>query len=333
MLRLASLFALLAIPCSAAPGHQVLLLDLPRRAAPVTVHLWYPAGNPDASTEPLGRNAMFVGTNVIPDAAPKPGPHPVIVLSHGSGGSGDKMGWLAGPLAEDGWIVAAPNHPGTTSGDSLPERTVMPWERTADMRAVLDHLADDAPGGATDGAVAVGFSLGGHTALRLAGARASKAAFLAYCDRNPDLLDCGWFAENELDLATIDADRYEAADAEPRIRAAVAIDPALSAAMTDESLVAIDVPVLTIGMGAPGFVPEGIDAAPSAALIPGARHVNVEGGTHFSMLGACRSLGRVVIGLLEDEPICADPGRDRAEVQAAVLRTVRAFLDELPTSP
>lgn len=327
------MLALLATPALAAPGHQLLARDVAHRAGPVTVHLWYPAADPDASAEALGRNAVFVGTRVIPDAAPAQGPHGVILLSHGSGGSGDKMGWLAGPLAEDGWIVAAPNHPGTTSRDSLPERTVMPWERTADMRALLDHLATEAPGGAAEGAVAVGFSLGGHTALRLAGAQASKDAFLAYCDRNPDELDCDWFAENGLDLATIDAVRYEASDGDPRIRAAVAIDPALSAAMTEGSLAAIEVPVLTIGMGASGTVPEGIDARPAAALIPGAWHAHVEGSVHFSMLGACRRLGRIIIGLLEDEPICADPDRPRAEVQAEVLNEVRAFLAGLPDAP
>ena len=333
MIRLAAILAFLASSATAAPGYDLVSVDLNHRDGPVSVHLWYPAANPGAEVEPLGRNAMFVGTEVIAGAAPAPGPHPVILLSHGSGGSGDKMGWLAGPLAEDGWIVAAPNHPGTTSRDSLPERTIMPWERTADMRAILDALPDISPAAPAEGAVALGFSLGGHTALRLAGARASKDAFLAYCERNPDTLDCGWFAENGLDLGTIDADRYEALDDDPRIRAAIAIDPALSAAMIEESLAAIDVPVLTLGMGAPGAVPEGIDAAPAAALIPDARHVNVEGGVHFSMLGACRRMGRLVIGLLEEEPICADPGRSRSDVQAEVLEQIRTFLADVPGAP
>ena len=335
----AILFALVIFALSlpgmtvAAPGHRIAMLDMAHREAPVVVHLWYPAADPHADTEFLGRNLMFAGTRVIPDAEPARGPHPVILLSHGSGGSGDKLGWLAGPLAEDGWIVAAPNHPGTTSGDSLPRRTVMPWERTADMRAILDRLAKDAPGKARDGAVAVGFSLGGHTALRLAGARPSKDAFLAYCGRNPGTLDCGWFAANGLDLTRIDARRYEAPDGDERIRAAIAVDPALSAAMMAGSLAAIDIPVLTLSMGAAGTVPEGIDAAPSAAAIPGARHVNVEGGVHFSMLGACRSMGKIVIGLMENEPICTDPIRPRAEVQAEVLREVRTFLEELREAP
>ena len=64
-----------------------------------------------------------------------------------------------------------------------------------------------------------------------------------------------------------------------------------------------------------------------------ARHVDVEGGVHFSMLGACRRLGRIVIGLLENEPICADPHRPRAEVQAEVLREVRTFLADLRGAP
>ena len=329
MIRLLIFLILLLPPASfAAPGYRELSLDMPHRNEPVTVHLWYPAADPAAPTTTLGRNAMFVGMEVISDAPPAPGPHPVIVLSHGSGGSGDKMGWLAGPLAGDGWLVAAPNHPGTTSGDSDPARTVMPWERTADMRAILDHLAQAAPGGAMEGAVALGFSLGGHTALRLAGAAPPRLRSLLTATATPDTLDCGWFARNGLDLGTIDAGRYEAADGDPRIRAAIAIDPALSAAMTSESLKAIDVPILTLGMGADGAVPEGIDAAPVATLIPDARHVNVDGGVHFSMLGACRWMGRIVIGLLEDEPICADPERPREAVQADMLREVRSFLAE-----
>ena len=330
-MRLAAICIWLAGAAGAAPGHLTVELEAAHRQAPVTVHIWYPAADPDAEVATLGRNAMFRGTEVIEAPTAAPGPHPVILLSHGSGGSADKMGWLAGPLAEDGWIVAAPNHPGTTSGDSRPARTIMPWERTADMREVLDALAAEPPAGLRPeaGAVAMGFSLGGHTALRLAGARVSKAAFLDYCARNPALLDCGWFAEAGLDLTGIDAERYEAADGDPRIRAAVAIDPALSAAYTEASLGAIDVPVLTIGLGAAGQVPEGIDAAPAAARIPGAEHVNIPGGTHFSALGACRALGRLVIGALEDEPICADPSRPRAEVQAEVLRAVRAFLARL----
>lgn len=330
-MRLAILLTLAALPALAAPGHEVRAIAMDHRDGPVTVHLWYPAADPDAEAEPLGRNAMFAGTEVISDAPPAPGEHPVILLSHGSGGSADKMGWLAGPLAEDGWIVAAPNHPGTTSRDSLPERTIMPWERTADMRAVLDMLEGDSPVPADGaGAVAIGYSLGGHTALRLGGARASKSAFLDYCERNAGELDCGWFEENGLDLGTIDAERYEAADADPRIRAVVAIDPALSAAYIDESLAAMDLPVLTLGLGAAGAVPEGVDAAPVAARIPGARHEQIPGAVHFSALGACRRLGRIVIGLLEDEPICADPDRPRSAVQADILAAVQAFLSQHP---
>jgi alpha-beta hydrolase superfamily lysophospholipase len=36
-----------------------------------------------------------------------------------------KVVWLAKALAEKGYVVLATNHPGTTSRDSLPERTVM----------------------------------------------------------------------------------------------------------------------------------------------------------------------------------------------------------------
>ena len=45
---------------------------------------------------------------------------------------------LAEALAEKGYVVLATNHPGTTSRDSLPERTVMIWERAKDMSEILN---------------------------------------------------------------------------------------------------------------------------------------------------------------------------------------------------
>ena len=329
---LGAAFAVLsaAVPGRADVGYRAAEIAVDHREVPVPLHLWYPAeeGTPAAF---VGRNAMFVGIEVHPGARPVPAPAPVVLMSHGSGGNAANLGWIAVELAERGMVVAAPNHPGTTSGDSVPARTVMPWERAWDMVAVLDRLVRDPPGGIEvdpDRVATLGFSLGGHTALRLVGARASKDAFVEYCEGN-DALDCGWLREGGVDLGAIEAPLYEGMDRDPRVVAAVAVDPALARATTAESLAAVEAPVLLLSLGARDALPAAFDLDSMAVALPDARRRFVEGAVHFSFLGACRTLGRIVIGALEEEPICEDPGRPRAEIQAELRAVIGGFLEEV----
>lgn len=69
----------------ALTGHQTLTLTPPHRTGPVTVHLWYPAEG-DGNFGLIGQNALFIGTWKAEGATPRPGPHPLVLFSHGSGG-------------------------------------------------------------------------------------------------------------------------------------------------------------------------------------------------------------------------------------------------------
>lgn len=106
-------------PEFAPPGYRVAEMAVPGRATPVRLHIWYPTDS-DAAPVLVGQNALFYGAHVRMDAPPRPGPHPVVVFSHGSGGNAERTGWLLSYLAHLGMIVAAPDHPGTTSNDSDP---------------------------------------------------------------------------------------------------------------------------------------------------------------------------------------------------------------------
>ncbi|EKE45298.1 hypothetical protein OCGS_0388 [Oceaniovalibus guishaninsula JLT2003] len=315
----------------AQPGHIATEIDVAHRDVPLPVHVWYPTDQRDPVTR-LGGNAVFVGAPVVEDAQSLGDPAPVVLVSHGSGGNAANLGWLANALTDRGVIVVAPNHPGTTSGDSLPQRTVMPWERADDLGAILDWLKRAPPEGLSpdlDRVGVLGFSLGGHTALRVAGARVSKSAFIAYCEGNIGL-ECQWLADGGADLTAIDATRYEADDRDARIEAVIAVDPALAQAYTAESLGRIDVPVLLINLGDPETIPAGVDAAAIAPTIPGARHLYVSGASHFSFLGRCTWLGWAVVGLSGEDPICADPGpRARADIQAEIATAAGAFLSDV----
>jgi predicted dienelactone hydrolase len=312
----------------AAPGYRVVPMAAAHRPGGLALHLWYPAT--DGAVDLIGQNAVFYGFHGRRDAPPADGAHPLVLLSHGSGGNAERLGWIAAGLAARGMIVAAVNHPGTTSGDSLPGRTVMPWERVADLTAVLDRMAADPPGGLRPdmGRVgALGFSLGGGSVLLLSGARLSKEAFIDYCAANAGRDDCGWLAEGGVDFAAIDAARYEADGMDPRVRAVVAVDPALSQAMTRESLARVPA-ALVINLGEPREIPVAMRADGLAADIPGAAYLAVPGARHFSFLARCSAFGRVVIVLAGDDDICSDRGlRERGEVQAEIGAAVAEFLD------
>ena len=316
-------------PSFAPPGYHVTQMTVPGRDVPVTLHLWYPTDS-DAATALVGQNALFYGEHVRPDAPPVAGLLPVVVLSHGSGGNAERLGWLAGYLASKGMIVAAPDHPGTTSGDSDPFRTPLIWERIADQKAALDLLETAPPAGLQPDltrVASVGFSLGGYTALGLGGVRVTRDAFIAHCAARPEAADCAWMVAAGVDFTAVDAARYDADHGDPRVKATVAIDPALVSAVDRAALAGLDHPFLIVNQGEPETLPDGLDASALAAAIPGAEYLTIPGAAHFSFLAECSTLGVIVIGLAGEDNICSDRGlRDRGVVHDEQREAIGGFL-------
>lgn len=69
--------------------------------------VWYPADRHGGTVEPLGRR----------DAKVRRGRHPLIVFSHGTCGLPTEASYYTMALAAEGYIVAAPAHPGNTAND------------------------------------------------------------------------------------------------------------------------------------------------------------------------------------------------------------------------
>lgn len=106
---------------------------------------------------------------------------PVVLLSHGTGGSAASLSWFANGLAELGYAVLAVDHHGNTAvEDYHPAGFVCWWERMADLKVILSYHLKRGPFirrlSPKDIHVA-GFSLGGYTALGLAGAITDMSLF------------------------------------------------------------------------------------------------------------------------------------------------------------
>ncbi len=151
--------------------------DGPRPVAWVT---WYPvddtAQGEKLSVDFSATNAAFViyGGVLNADINTSCNTWPVVLLSHGTGGSALGMDWLGARLAASGFIAISVNHHGNTAMEAyLPEGFLCWWERADDLKLALDRLAIE---GVLAGAIdfsrvfAAGFSLGAYTVLALAGA-------------------------------------------------------------------------------------------------------------------------------------------------------------------
>ncbi|SIR05388.1 Predicted dienelactone hydrolase [Rhizobium sp. RU35A] len=337
MKRLLLLTALLSsafLPWTAfaetAIGVTTISVPSMQRGKPLSVDVWYPskAKAPEAL---VGDNRIFTGAAAKPDAAIDPGHHPLVLLSHGSGSRAQGMTWIAARLAEQGFIVAGPDHPGTTSGDSTPIATPRIWERTQDLSNIITWMTGDARWQASVDAAkigVIGFSLGASTALELIGARADLNAYADYCDRYTMMMDCQWFAGGfgfvdgkrvaspVVKLRDFDKAHFEQSNLDPRVTSAVIVDPGLATAFKADSLTAIKVPTTVINLGSPGSVPVAVKADMLSAKIPGAQYRQIPGANHFSFLPVCKPDAQDVLSESGDaDPICDGKGlRDRAEV-------------------
>ena len=300
-----------------------------RADRPLDGFVWYPTAQLDGAETHHG-NSVWKGITAVADAEPLSGKRPLVVLSHGMYGNAMNQSWLADGLVDAGFIVAAISHPGTSTWKRDPDHARMLWERPRDISRLIDHMLNDPALAAqvdADRIFMAGHSLGGFTAVALAGGRFDAAAYRAKCDSNVGELVCGIFdrwnvAQTPQDIAKMEQDLSD-----PRIKGFAVFDLGGTQSFSDASLRAIDRPMLVFG--APRQI-SGLDLdLESRALVAAlpeqkARYLEPESLSHFDFLGLCNP-GSVEI-LKQEEPgdeiICIEGGEERIADHAAILEAV-----------
>ena len=301
---------------------------------PLVMSVWYPAaaGVTMAQIEIPPDRPVFVGGPAARNAEiGGSGKLPLILVSHGTGGSGMQMMWLGRGLAERGYIVAAVDHHGNTAAEPAfdPRGFRMPWHRALDISRVIDlMMADPLFGPRIDETRigAAGFSLGGYTVTALAGGRMDLEAWERFCNSAERDATCD--PQSEYPEAGRDFDQllmtdaataslqseYGESYADVRIRSIVALAPALAQAFDEESLAAVLVPFLILAGDEDTVAPVRTNAAYLSARIPGAELQTLEGAAHYTFLNPCNARGKRHV------PICADPeGLDRSNIHAQAV--------------
>lgn len=272
------------------------------------------------------------------DAAPIAGAKPLVVISHGHGGSDLGHHDLAVYLARHGFIVATLQHPKDNfrdaSGDGHPEVMV---GRPIQVSAVITHLLRDPQWKALidpERIGVAGFSNGGYTSLLLVGAVPRFARFVEYCEAHPrDPGICGAASRMKAEAAqhgqTIeqmmaamqgDLHRWGNTD-DPRIKAAFAMAP-LSLVFDKPGVASINRPVfLYYGQDDEVLAPEYnvLHIAPLIHTLSGIRMIPKAG--HYVFLSPCSP------ELAQDAPaLCKDPpGVDRTAAHRRIDAAALAF--------
>ncbi|WP_413722795.1 alpha/beta hydrolase family protein [Sodalis sp. RH24] len=325
---------LLCIQVQAAPGFRQLPLS-DQKGDALNVAVWYPVSSAGI-TESAGDNPAFIGVAVIRNAPPAPGAHPLLVISHGYNGNWRNLSWIAAAMAAQGYIVAAPDHPGTTTFNQNPADAKQLWRRPRDLSAVID-LVIHSPGlfGATDKdrIAALGHSLGGWTVMSLAGARFDPARFLHDCRQHPQRGDCRLTDKLGIDEA-LSQEKLSADHRDARIRAVVSLDLGLAPGFTPRSLHDISLPVLILAarMDQLAALPaEEESGYLAAAMRPQWRQFDIiDGATHFSFMSLCKPGAETLIN--EESPgdgiVCRDgSGASRSGIHQALVGKISAFLN------
>jgi predicted dienelactone hydrolase len=202
---------------------------------PLVIGIWYPSQTV-AKPVSMGPTTMNVAIN-----APVNGKAlPMIVMSHGTGGSYLGHFDTAIALADAGFVVVAMNHTGDNYADH--SRSVDIMDRPRQVSRVIDHMLSTWQGHATIDPQRVGmfgFSSGGFTTLAIIGGIPDFTKIASTCRQHPGDFACQLLARNERPVAS----PATVAVADARIKAAVVAAPALGFTFAPDGLKNVKVPV------------------------------------------------------------------------------------------
>ncbi|WP_417586083.1 alpha/beta hydrolase family protein [Nitrincola sp.] len=298
-------------------------------------YIWYPSVD---SSEPVWAHGnterVWEPIAVVPDAAPIEGSFPVLVLSHGMFGTAHNQAWLAQAMVAQGYLVVAINHPGTSHFFRDPEQRRELWQRARDISRVIDYVSTDfvfADQVRQDEIYMAGHSLGGHTAMMLAGAQYSAKQFDEFCQHNSGELVCGLFTDWGVAKTPDDIQQMEMDWSDSRIKAFAIFDLGGSQSFDRNSLAAIDVPMLIYA--APKDI-MGLDLdIESRYLITKLSQQTFsyhepEQLAHFDFLGVCTEKALQVLTAEEpsDRYVCIEGRDERRAMHQQIIEQLSAFL-------
>jgi predicted dienelactone hydrolase len=275
----------------------------------------------------------------------RPRPLPVIVISHGLGSEPKTFEYLAKHLASHGFVVAVPEHPGSSAAQvqalmagkskqvSEPNEFI---DRPLDVKYLLDVLQERSQSDPTFRGMldlsqvgVVGQSFGGYTALALAGAKLNFPQLTQSCDpKSNDALNISILLQCQ--ALTLPQRDYDFTDS--RVKAIIAINPITSALFGQPGLQSIRVPVMFVSGSADTVsLPLAEQIRPFTWLTAAERYlVLIDGASHFSALGQSSSNSQDAAFTIPAEVVGPDPKLARSYTEILSTAFFKAYVTNQP---
>jgi len=282
-------------------GSRQLRIEDEAQGVSFPAWVMYPTRVPSAPT-PFGPYSA----DVSPDAPAAEGQFPLVIISHGTGGSHLLYRTISTHLAKNGYVVAMLEHPGNNRNNNELEGTHENLvNRPRHVRLTMDAVSfDTALGGCVqpDNAGIIGHSMGAYTALAVAGGTP-------------------WSETRQ---------RVEVVH-DPRVRALVLMAPAVGWYLPEDSLRNVTVPILILSAEYDPYTPLWnaelvLDRVADKTRVT---HRVIENAGHFSFLSPFPPQMKNPSFLPSTDP----EGFDREEFHQWLPGEVLGFLDDWLRKP
>ncbi|MFK7902204.1 MAG: alpha/beta hydrolase family protein [Nitratireductor sp.] len=305
-------------------GLQQLYIDMPHHNAPAAVSVWYP-NKSDGPSKLHAENPVFKGVEAVMDAPVAEGQFPIVLFSHGMGGTSRAQAWLASALAKRGALVISLNHPNTTWGDFNMQKGVKHWTRALDISSALDSISQNSKFKDhidESRIMAAGFSYGGWTALSLGGMTSNHAGFVSACQTDQKMAACELLLSEKVNMQGQDADIWNASYKDERVTHVAAIDPGFVWGLNEQNTKDLVENVTLIGFGddATRMSATNFKASGLSKLLPNAEIKQFVPGFHFTAMPLCKPEAEAILKSEKDDPVCTDPkGTNREAVHMQII--------------
>ncbi len=324
---------------SAAPGTSagLMMWSFGYHDTDVSVAIWYPSSAP-ARAIPAGPFTLHAASNGdwFPASAPE-GRYPLIILSHGTGGSSIAHHRIAESLAQAGYLIAAIEHPGDNYQDrSLVANAQYFDERPRQLNALLSALASDPVLSARIDPTrvgAIGHSAGGYSVAALLGATPDRQALRAHCAEQNDDPACGYADPTIAVVSQTDTPFQLPAQTDTQsninnlqpafaIRSAALLAP-LGSVVSESSRISAEIDVLIMDAELDAILPAHYHADRIQRSAPHARRSTAMGAGHFSFISPVVTAWRESLGEVAQDP----SGFDRDQFNTRVSQSLQAWFD------
>lgn len=269
--------------------------------------------------------AMFLTTGFVdlaPHGAVAPGSHPMVVISHGTGGGPMSHLDTALALASAGYIVVAPTHNGDNFQDAS-EVGTSDWivDRARQIVRVDDYMLGAWKDHASIDPTRIGlfgFSAGATTGLVVIGGEPDFARLAPQCRDHPEFV-CKLMKPGPVRVPAASEWAHD-----PRVKSAVIVAPGFGFTFEPKGLSGVHAQVQLWDGDADDSVPLATNTETVKRLLPlpPDYHV-VHGAAHFSFLTPCGATAPLLPPML-----CKDPkGFDRKAFHRDFDAAVVGFFD------